>query len=436
MEEEPLQGEQGIFAFPAAVRVAQVGNREELIALAKTRANDPAIFDELEPFLWAAIISNNRLDSYFTHMARSSLENFARGAAAGVSFLNSHRWMELPLGASLTGRVEELESGLVQVISDFYTLAGLQLNEVNTDHFIRGVRSGVVKDISIGFSGGTRLCDICRQNYYRCSHWAGFMYEIEENGVIRQVRATVTVEDATIHEASAVYDGATPGAVILKARSAAVDGRLRGKELDMVEQMYRVNLPVTRRFASVDVDVVSEMVGKAIADTFEGYADEPSQESQKEGRKMSFDAVLDKLKIGVGLDEAARAAALESRLSELLAAESKLATVQQELATVTQRVAELEPAAKDGEQYRSDLIDEALAEGVRAKGDGFDQEKYGDLLRSPAMTIERIKLMRDDWRAIGDARFPGGRHTREEHQPPADKDKRKTQRVPDSAYAV
>lgn len=384
--------EQGVHAFPAQIRVAQPSDRDALLALARQRASDPTIFDELEPFFWPAIISNQRLDSYWTHMARSSLDNFARGAQEGVSFQNSHRWSELPIGASLTGRVEELESGLVQVVSDFYTLMGLDLNGLSTDQFVRGVRSGVIKDVSIGFSGGTRICDLCRQNYMRCSHWAGMIYETEENGVIRQVRATVTIENATLNEVSAVYDGATPGAVILKARAAATEGRLQPKEAEELEIMYRVALPLTRHFDGVDVP-------------------------QKEVRAMGLDTVLEKHKI-VGADEAARASALDSRLTELIAAEGKLATVQSELATAQGRVAELEPAAADGQQYREDLIAEALAEGVRAKGDKFNQAHYEEMLRSPNMTIKSIKVMRDDWKSEGDVRFPGGRHSADGHEPP------------------
>lgn len=384
-----------IFGFPAQVRAVQPANRESLLVLARQRAHDPSIFEELDPFFWDAIISTSRLDSYFTHMARSSLDNFARGSAEGVSFQNSHRWNELPLGASLTGRVEELESGIIQVVSDFYTLAGLQLNEISTDQFIRGVRSGVVRDVSIGWSGGQRTCDICGQSYWRCPHFAGMVYEVEENGVIRNVRATVTIENATLHEVSAVYDGATPGAVILKARTAAIEGRLQPKEVEQLERMYRAAIPMARQFAGVDT-------GSAV----------PNQEE----RSVDLNSVLDKHKIGMGAEGEARATALESRLSELMTAEGKLTAATEEVATLTARVKELEPQAAEGAQYREDLIADALQQGVRAKGDTFDQERYEKLLRSPSSSLESIKLLRDDWAAEGNKRFAGGRKSGEGHE--------------------
>lgn len=408
-----------IYGFPAQVRAVQPGNRDALLELARQRAHDPSILDELQPFFWDAIISTNRVDSYFTHMARSSLDNFARGSAEGVSFQNSHRWNELPLGASLTGRVEELQSGVVQVISDFYTLSGLELNSVSTDQFIRGVRSGVVRDVSIGWSGGQRNCDICGQSYWRCPHFAGMLYEVEENGVIRTVRATVTVENGILHEVSAVYDGATPGAVILKARAAAIEGRLQPKEVEQLERMYRAAIPMSRRFAGVDVE---------------------NHVPEQEGKSVDVNGVLDKHKIGVGVEGEARATALESRLVELVAAESKLAAVTEEVATLQARVKELEPQAAEGKQYREDLIADALKQGVRAKGDGFDQTRYETLLRSPSSTLESIKLLRDDWAVEGNTRFPGGRSSAETHErtnegnPPDATGKRTVSLVPETAH--
>lgn len=418
-----------IETFPAQVRAATIASRDELLELAKARATDPSVFDAHEAFFWAAIISNSRVDSYWTHMDRSSLDNYARGASDGVSFQNSHRWNELPIGSSLTGRVEELQSGLLQVVADFYTLMGMQLNGLSTDQFVLGIRSGVVRDVSIGFSGGKRVCDVCGNNYLdymRCSHYAGKTYEVDENGLVRQVLCTVRVADATLNEVSAVYDGATPGAVILKARSAAADGRLRGKEAEALEQMYRVALPVTRRFSGVDIE---------------------TPEPQKEKRAMSVEAVLDEFKIGVGLEGDARAEALKAHIAKLVADGGELATVRGKLTTVEGELAEaretigkLEPRAADGDTYREDLIQEALEEGVRAKGDKFEQKKFEPLLRDPSMTIERIKLMRDDWAADAAERLQGGRRTTDGHErgenQPNTQGKRTVDPTPAAAYRV
>src|SRR5262245_23084431 len=49
-------------------------------------------------YFFPAEISNQNLDSYKTKMAESSLQNYAKNAVEGVSFLNSHKSRELGLG--------------------------------------------------------------------------------------------------------------------------------------------------------------------------------------------------------------------------------------------------------------------------------------------------------------------------------------------------
>jgi hypothetical protein len=71
-----------------------------------------------------------------------------------------------------------------------------------------------------------------------------------------------------------------------------------------------------------------------------------------------------------------------------------------------QRVKELEPRAADGDQYRNDLISEALAEGVRAYGDKFAKDTYEATLRGAPLAV--IKQMKADWATVGDSRFAGG----------------------------
>lgn len=65
--------------------------------------------------------------------------------------------------------------------------------------------------------------------------------------------------------------------------------------------------------------------------------------------------------------------------------------------------------AKLGETYRSDLIDQALVDGVRAYGNDFAVDTYRGLLT--ASSIEGIKQLGADWRKTADGRLPKGRVT-------------------------
>lgn len=87
--------------------------------------------------------------------------------------------------------------------------------------------------------------------------------------------------------------------------------------------------------------------------------------------------------------------------------------------TIIPANARLLELAADGAAYREDLIAEALAEGVRTFGAGFDQPFYRDVLERA--TIAGIKRMSADWTTQGDKVLSGGRRTRDAEPPPPPK---------------
>jgi hypothetical protein len=240
--------------LPAQVRA--VGDAERIAALTQILRNDrvldASILEQHPPFFWRALISNTRLDAYFTHMRLSSLRNYAQEAAAGVAFLPGHNHRHLPIGGSLSGELSE-EGSEASVRADFYTLSGLQIGEVSTNGLIIGIKGGLTRDVSIGMYGGKFICNICGEDYWRgrCRHLAGFTYEEEKDGVIRQILATVGIEDAHLAEVSGVYDGATPGAMIEKVYEMARSGALSVEDVRHAETVYRLDREVTQRMLSL-----------------------------------------------------------------------------------------------------------------------------------------------------------------------------------------
>lgn len=121
--------------------------------------------------------------------------------------------------------------------------------------------------------------------------------------------------------------------------------------------------------------------------------------------------------------------AVREVLAETGAPENK--TVAEQVRWLAGEVERLRPLADDGRVYRDDLITETLAEGVRALGDGFNQETYRGLLERSG--IAAIKQMRTDWATIAEKRWPKGRQTvdgNDDEQPPAPRSV-----VPDEAYS-
>lgn len=398
-----------IYPFPA--RILRLDTRQPDMSammdlLKQKHMMDPSMLDERTPFFWTAEISNDQVDSYFTHMLPSTLTNFANDASAGVSFLNSHRHNELPLGKSINGQLDITE-GRQRVLADFYTIPGLNLNGIMTDDFINGVKSGIVKDTSVGFTSGQMWCDVCKMDYrsWDCPHVAGMKYEIQGGG---QVTATVGVDNARLAEVSAVFDGSTPDATILKAERMIREGELKPDAVRMLEARYRMTFATKRSFAGVDL---------------------------QGGKKLEYEKIFNQLREVLALpadgDAVATVASLVAERDRLATESKAFSDLKQEYVKLEERAKGLEAQAQDGAQYRTDLITEALGEGVRAYGDKFAKETYEKLLRS--VTLDVIKQMKADWLTLGNERFKGGRQTVDNSQAPGKEEKRGAG-VPDTAF--
>jgi phage head maturation protease len=251
-----------VCGFPARVFARQAGDAaitDALRSAIDAAALDPSVFQDSAPYFWSARISSDVLDAWYTRMAPSSLKNYAADAEAGVSFQDSHDTWRLPLGRSLTGNfIAKGEGG--EVFADFFTIRGLKFNDGTypmSDDYINAMRAGIVKDVSIGFIPGEYICSVCQCDMLDwdsdCRHWPGDEVEIKDKDgkVIRTEIVFAWVANARLAEVSAVYNGATPGAMILKAQAAARSGQLRPEQVRLLEQRYRINLPDARRSVAV-----------------------------------------------------------------------------------------------------------------------------------------------------------------------------------------
>lgn len=382
-------------------------------------------------YWFTAEISNESLDSYFTHMSSSTLRNFARDAAEGVSLLDSHDGRKLGVGYSAGGRFEE-ENGVSRALGIFYIVRGLKFggrhSYASTDDLIYAIENEVVRDVSVGFYGGRWICDLCHQPYYgygtACNHWAGVEYEIEVDGRLSREICTVTIEDARLSEVSLVFDGATPGAMILKAEAAAEAGTLSADVSRFLEAQYRVKLPVrapnqltvtTGNAAGVMISA-DETNGERTMTLEEETIIEETVDVETNSATAESDEVA-KAERAL-LTNVCQAAAESPAPRDVTPAEAvrwlseQLAQVTQERDAARQEVTRLQPLADQGRAYRAHLIEEAVAEGVRAMGEAFPEETYRAMLADAS--LEHIEQMRDAFGAKAAERFPGGRQTHEE----------------------
>lgn len=456
-EDEQAKGKLLAFRFPARIVARRAMSQEQLMDLFSTKLMDGDGEDE-EPFFFRAEISSNRLDAYYTRMMESSLRNYAAEAETGVPFCDSHDTWKLNFGRTLTGVYEsageEDEDGtpIQRVMTDIYTVPDMEIGQVKTNSIIRGIRTGILQDVSIGFYGGQYICSICGEDMFdwydlRCPHYPGVMYEWEDDDeVVRTQMAIGQIEDAHLSEVSAVYDGATPGAMIQKAERLMKSGKMNRDTVQMLERRYRMQVPRTHQWRGADLppksratDVPDEVGSAAGEQPATAQVEESNAQSATHRKEITMDileqqrAALLELGLPEELDDEAQIRWLIDRAKHARSADKELETVNGKLAEAEAEVKRLQPLALDGEAFRCDFVKRALAEGVRANGEDFDQDTYRNLLESTDISI--VKRMHDDWKRIGDARFAGGRQTeepkREEAQEDSDDDK-----TPNAAYTV
>jgi hypothetical protein len=333
-----------------------------------------------------------------------------------VSFQDSHITSRLGLGQSLTGDYVEEGADYAATYAYVFVVPGIR----DTDDFIHRYRSGTVRDISIGFYGGTMMCSICKENMFgapwRCPHWPGAEYEIEDRNGLGEVTnqrtelAYAWVEDAQLCEISAVYDGATPNALILKAERQIEEGRMTPAVARMLNQRYRslnLQLPATRLL----VPGISDL----------SITEAKPMEPVPEERKTTSEPVPAQNDNAAAASQAADAAArtvadIGSILTEAGIAEADRADVVTGVRTLAARFKEESRMAEVGRKYRSTLIEDAIKEGVRAHGNTFNVEGRRALLEK--LEVSEIEGMRDDWRSQADAELPRGRKTNEEAETP------------------
>jgi hypothetical protein len=397
-------------------------DRDALLTLARERAADETVFETQNAAFWRVAASNNMLDFYYTIMDQSTLKNFAADLNDGVSYQDSHDARKNGWGQSIRGvvathdgaTVPETGEKLLSVEGTFFTLEDQQLGAQNTTAFLNMIRAGVWKDVSVGFYASDFRCSICGQQSFEwwkedgCMHIPGFTYTAEETGGKATV-AFAKIHDGRLLEVSQVYDGATPGASVLKATQLSDNGRLKDVERAAIERRYNIRLadrqqtfsiPELTRAASVapEPDTTrSEDMGILDGVTPEDYE-----------RLTARSAMLD---------------TITSLFGETAAADpvATIRTTLTDLETAKAEVERLTPLAATGERYREDLIEETLKSGVRAESDAFKTDRYKAMLER--LDVDDIRLMKEDLDRRGDERLKGsgttvgGRRTSDTAEP-------------------
>jgi hypothetical protein len=424
-------------------------------------AFDPEIFAQNPPYTFRAEISSDRMDAYGTRMHPSSLKNYAEDADQGVALQNSHRSDELPMGHSYRGRYASPSTQPDQIAkthADFYVVPGLKLNDVHSDDFIRGIRGGVIRDVSVGFYGGHYRCTICGERLlgindegeFDCGHVPMLTYRVKlASGDEDDQQAATWVHDARLAEVSTVYDGATPGAGIIKAKQMAESGRLNPMQARFLETQYRIRLFGSQRYfpgadprRGTDTAIVGDhRMSDPLPVTHDPanglpISTDPAHGSPAPGETTANPLLelLTEAGLVPGDDPLAATRAMMADYVRLKAAAPPPAAdpspPPQERAVPVQ-----ERDLADARAYRQRTVEEAKREAVRALGNDFDADAY--VARWNQLPVADVARERDQYAVIAGKLFPGGRRGLADQERREDDPNRPrtVPPVPDSVYA-
>ena len=386
---------------------------------------------------YAGIISSDDLDTHFSRMSESTLQNFAEDAENGVTVLDSHRHYTAGIGRTAAGKYEE-----GKVYSDFYLVRDVPLGDSqsysNTNGFITMLDDGALRDISVGFYGGTEVCDICNEAIWeslQCRHWPGSEYIIidEETEEKTVVTCTTTIVDARLSEISLVYDGSNEDSEITeKANRLAEQGEINTKQKLHIENRFNVRFKQGIKFPDPDnQEEINELKNKQpdktrVSDKGDNPMAKTVEELQTEVEELESQVESLRSNVATWKEKGERAGTLETANNDLTSKNEKLEKRQSDDADTIERLTQekrdlkvevdkIKPMADEGERYRKEEETLAYTEFVRMKGDELneenkDSERAKNTL-SNLLTIEDVRDMRKIWAENADIKYPAGRKT-------------------------
>ncbi|MGJ0847389.1 hypothetical protein ACR77J_11930 [Tissierella praeacuta] len=413
-------------------------------------------------------------------LTKELLDVFSSDANKGVSLLLDHSWspdgfwglggrpkMAMSYGRTFDSRygpgTEEGET--ISLIADHYMARGIELDGIKTDDLITSIEAGTLFDSSIGFSYGKATCSVCGKNYRKydeCKHIAGRTYEVEgDDGVTRNQFCYIKAEPpGFLMENSLVFDGAYPGAGIMSKAGDIVENE-KGtyqiiddmKDIDPLKPIVATYSERVGLLTMVKKTDHKKLFKGATVDDGPQIMDGNGKVINLKGGENSMNENLKKMIEAFGIEYKEGETKSEDVLSQL--AEKWDATVKRIKASVeplkiAEGVEELEiymtqdqvseklgtelsadevlKLAKEGQEYRKSLSDEAIAMGVRAMGNDFPKETWENSFAN--MDTKAIKDIMATWELQANASIPAGRQT----DPAAGQGHKLS--IPDAAFKV
>jgi hypothetical protein len=409
----------------------------------------------------------------YMRLSKELLQVMATDAQKGVSFMLNHNWSSfgvqaVPYGKVFDGVIESSteEGETVSLSLSKYIVRDSEVVDgVSADNLIKKIETGVLSDTSIGWGTDTMVCSICGMNYYggECSHWKGRTYEMADGS---QKLCTVTAMPPSIiipynnnalYEESIVWDGAYPGAIVTQSKHGDVIEMPNGKftVIQDKEELPENTLFYGKYHNGDIIIMVKKSDNKkifAVTDVLNDASNHSASAGQlvgktiktilKGGENLMNEKAIKMLEaFGITFKEGeSTTEELFDQLAEKWATipvvEPKEGETQSYMTQVqvSEKLGKEMPAdevlklAKEGQDYHKQVIDDAVAMGVRAQGNDFPAETWKTTFS--AMGTSAIKDIMKTFEAQAKAELPAGRLT----NPGASFNKDVS--IPDEAFTV
>lgn len=393
-----------------------------------------------------------------TRLSKELLQVMVDDAKKGVSFMLNHNWNNwggiqgIPYGKVFDGRLvaSNAEGETVEMHLDKYIVRDDEIIDgVSANALIKRIETGILSDTSIGFSTDRMTCSICGMNYWSrdCSHWRGSTYTMEDGSkkvcYVTAMPPSIILpyNNNALYEESIVWDGAYPGAMVTQSKHGDIVETPTGKFsiVDDKEELPE-NTPLFGHYHNGNIVT---MVKKS--DHKKVYNLGGIEDVKPKGSENQMDEKLLNALIGIGFTkeeaEALNAGEVTTALNVMVEKwESSLKVAEPQEGVfmaqdqITEKLGTVLSAddvlklAKEGQEYRKSLSDEAIAMGVRAMGNDFPKETWEKSFSN--MDTKSIKDIMATWELQANASIPAGRKT----DPAAGQ--RQTVSAPDEAFKV
>jgi len=400
----------------------------------------------------------------YIQLTKSLLDVFSNHANQGVSLLLDHSWAPdglwgmggrpkpaLPYGRTFDSRYENSteEGETISLVGDHYMVRGVEIDNIKTDDLITSIEAGTLFDTSIGFSYSKAVCSVCGDDYRNCNHYTGRKYEIEDDDGNVEIKLCYikAKPPGFLMENSLVFDGAYPGAGVLSQAGTILENETGTyqvlDELKDIDPAKELISTYSQRTGLVTMVKKSEHK--------KPYSLGGIDDKSKKGAEKPMNENLKKMLETFGIEYKEGETKPEELLKQL--AEKWDITVQsikdsveplkpiegEAISYMTQEEVteklgkelsadEILKLAKEGQEYRKNLSDEAIAMGVRAMGNDFPKETWENSFAN--MDTKAIKDIMATWELQANASIPAGRKTN------PDMSGKKMSSLPDDAFKV